>query len=143
MQSSAVIKWLHRLVTAALALFVSAVVLSYYDERLAPNDALFAQRKIAEGLYLYVTQYRGGNTTVSDVYRYYLDGEPHADVLNNLKKRHPFLTADIGNATVTGYGAHVNVRITGRVYSFTNSDLFYANGAAVMPVISITANGVP
>ncbi len=44
-------------------------------------------------------------------------------------------------AQVTGYGNHLNVTLTGRVYSFTNSDLFYSDGVAIMPVISFTANG--
>jgi len=48
----------------------------------------------------------------------------------------------VGNANATGYGTHININITGRVYSFTNADLFYCAGVAIMPIISMTANGV-
>ena len=34
------------------------------------------------------------------------------------------MVADTGSARITGYGSHVNATITGRIYSFTNSDLF-------------------
>ncbi|WPU23635.1 hypothetical protein RI049_02405 [Cedecea neteri] len=61
--------------------------------------------------------------------------------MEHLKSRAPFLVSEVSNAQVTGYGSHVNVKLTGRVYSFTNSDLFYSDGVAIMPVISFTANG--
>ncbi|MBL5928712.1 hypothetical protein [Lelliottia amnigena] len=64
-------------------------------------------------------------------------------------KKHGSTTNDasksVGNANATGYGTHININITGltgRVYSFTNADLFYCDGVAIMPIISMTANGV-
>ncbi len=73
---------------------------------------------------MYVTKYKGGGATVSDVYRYYLDTKLQDNLLEHLKKRSPFMVADTGDAKISGYGSHVNVNLTGRVYSFTNSDLF-------------------
>ena len=51
------------------------------------------------------------------------------------------MVADTGSARITGYGSHVNATITGRIYSFTNSDLFYAGNVAIMPVINLNATG--
>lgn len=137
-----VIKWLHRALTAALLLVVIGVGLYQYYVSQPPNDDLFAQQQVTPDVYLYVTKYKDGGATVSDVYRYYLDDKLQGNILTHLKDRTPFMVADVGNARVTGYGAHVNISVTGRVYSFTNSDLFYANGVAIMPVISINATGV-
>ncbi|WP_313385789.1 hypothetical protein [Pantoea sp.] len=78
----------------------------------------------------------------SDVYRYYLDTKQQGNPREHLKKRTPFMVADTGSARITGYGSHVNVTITGRIYSFTNSDLFYAGNVAILPVIDLNATGV-
>lgn len=142
MPKSTVIKWLHRALTVLLLLVVVCVGLYQYYANQPPNDDLFAQQQVTQDVYLYVTKYKDGGATVSEVYRYYLDDKLPGDILAHLKDRAPFLVADVGNAKVTGYGAHINVSVTGRVYSFTNSDLFYANGVAIMPVISINATGV-
>ncbi|WP_293592612.1 hypothetical protein [Pluralibacter sp.] len=71
---------------------------------------------------------------VSDVYPFYLDGDDATDVMAKLVSRTPFLGTDTDKVEVTGYGSTVNVRMTGRVYSSSNSDLFYDGGIAVMPV---------
>ena len=59
-----------------------------------------------------------------------------------VRQSQKFTVTDVGNAAVTGYGSIVNVRVTGRVYSFTNSDLFYNSDTAIMPVINLDANGI-
>ncbi|AVR05978.1 hypothetical protein [Pluralibacter gergoviae] len=140
MQGSPVIKKLHCMLTAVLLLIVAGFSLLYYFSREAPDDELFAQREITDSVYLYITRYKGGGATVSEVYRYYLDGRLQGDILHHLKDRSPFLVAEVANASITGYGAHINVKLSGRVYSFTNSDLFYSEGVAVMPVIDFTVN---
>lgn len=142
MQNSTVIKNAHRMLTVVLLLLVAGYAVYQFYFNGDPDDMLYSQQKITDDTFLYVTKYKGGGATVSDVYRYYLDGNLRGDPLTSLKNREPFMIADVGNAKVTGYGNHINVNMTGRVYSFTNSDLFNSDGVAIMPVIGITANGV-
>ncbi|MFZ5405829.1 hypothetical protein ACOY97_24560 [Enterobacter asburiae] len=78
----------------------------------------------------------------SDVYRFYLDKDNSGNIIKALKDRSPFLEANTRNVTASAYGNTVNIKITGKVYSFTNSDLFYADGVAIMPVINLIANGI-
>lgn len=59
-----------------------------------------------------------------------------------LKKRTPFMVANTKNVSATAYGNTVNIKITGKIYSFTNSDLFYSDGVAIMPAINLIANGI-
>jgi hypothetical protein len=87
-----------------------------------------------------VTRYEGGGATVSEIYRYYLGDD--RQTLKQLNESEPFLVSDNGAATVSAYGNTVNITLTGRIYSFTNSTLFYSQGVAVMPVINLNANGV-
>ncbi|MCU6670996.1 hypothetical protein M8013_19910 [Enterobacteriaceae bacterium H4N4] len=142
MPNSTVIKTLHRMLTAVLALLVVGFSVYQYYATQPPEDDLFSQQQITPDVYLYVTKYKGGGATVSDVYRYYLDTKQKGDILHYLTSRKPFLVANTGSARITGYGTHVNATITGRVFSFTNADLFYADGMAVIPVISLNATGV-
>ncbi|PLR34866.1 hypothetical protein CYR32_11855 [Chimaeribacter coloradensis] len=142
MQNNALIKRLHMALTGILLVLVAGYALYQFVFNGAPDDALYAQQRITESTFLYVTKYQGGGATVSEVYRYYLDSDLPGDPMTHLKERAPFLVTDVGNAKVSGYGDHINVVLTGRVYAFTNSSLFYAGGAAVMPVITLTAQGV-
>lgn len=79
---------------------------------------------------------------MSDIYRFYLDKDSSGNIMKALKERSPFLEANTSNVTASAYGNTVNIKITGKVYSFTNSDLFYADGVAIMPVINLIANGI-
>ncbi|PLR50673.1 hypothetical protein [Chimaeribacter arupi] len=142
MQNNKIFRRLHATLTVTLLLLVAGYAFCRFYVNRAPEDALYAQRRITESTFLYVTKYQGGGATVSEVYRYYLDGVLPGDPMPHLKERTPFLVTDVGNAGISGYGNHINVTLTGRVYMFTNSDLFYAEGVAIMPVISLTANGV-
>jgi hypothetical protein len=142
MQNNKIFRRLHAALTGVLLLLVAGYAFCQFYVNRTPEDALYAQRRITESTFLYVTKYQGGGATVSEVYRYYLDGALPGDPMPHLKERTPFLVTDVGEAKVSGYGNHINVMLTGRVYAFTNSDLFYADGVAVMPVISLTANGV-
>ncbi|WP_395306439.1 hypothetical protein [Enterobacter sichuanensis] len=78
---------------------------------------------------------------MSDVYRFYLDKDNSGNIMKDLEDRSPFLEANTSTVTASAYENTVNVKITGKVYSFTNSDLFYADGIAIMPVINLIANG--
>jgi len=142
MLNSMAINALHRMLTAVLALLVVGFGVYQYYATQPPDDDLFLQQQITPDVYLYVTKYKGGGATVSDIFRYYLDTKQRGDILTHLASRTPFLVANTGNARITGYGTHVNVTITGRIFSFTNADLFYAEGVAVMPVINLNATGV-
>ena len=141
MQSSLAIKWLHRLLTVVLL----AMVLGYaaYQRFLdiPPEDSLYARRQLSESTWLYVTRYEGGGATVSDVYRYYLDGKLDEAPLKYLAERAPFLVANVGNAAVSGQDDRVEVSMTGRVYSFSNSEIFHSGNQVFMPVINFTAHG--
>lgn len=141
MPNNTVIKSLHCTLTAVLLLLVGGDAAYQYYFNAPPDDVFFSRQKVTDTTFLYITRYKGGGATVSEVYRYYLDGNLSGDPMEHLKSRAPFLVSEVSNAKVTGYGSHVNVTLTGRVYSFTNSDLFYSDGIAIMPVISFTANG--
>lgn len=142
MPNSTVIKSLHCTLTTVLLLLVGGYAVYQYYFNGPRDDVFFSRQKVTDTMFLYITRYKGGGATVSEVYRYYLDGNLSGDPMEHLKNRAPFLVSAVSNARVTGYGSHVNVTLTGRVYSFTNSDLFYSDGVAIMPVISFTANGV-
>ncbi|ESN13310.1 hypothetical protein L370_03587 [Enterobacter sp. MGH 24] len=79
---------------------------------------------------------------MSEVYRFYLDKNNSGNIMKALKDRSPFLEANTSHITASAYGNTVNVKITGKVYSFTNSDLFYTDGIAIVPVINLIANGI-
>ncbi|MEM6049222.1 hypothetical protein AAH450_01400 [Erwinia sp. P7711] len=102
-----------------------------------------SKQKLSDSVWLYVTKYDEGNATVSDIYRFYLDkDEGNSDVIEALKKRSPFLETNTNSVIATAYGNTINVKVSGKIYNFTNSDLFYADGIAVIPVINIIANGM-
>ena len=94
---------------------------------------------MTENVTLYVTQY-GGGATVPDIYRYYLDDKNQT--IAHLRKSEPFLVSDNGSATISGYGNTVNVKLSGRIYSFSNLTMFYAQENLIIPVINLTATGV-
>ncbi len=91
--------------------------------------------------WLYITQYQGGNATVSDVFRYYLSGELSGDPLKAVGEMKPFLTADTGTAVVTKIGRLVTVHVKGKIYNFTNSVMYTSKDTAVFPVIELYASG--
>lgn len=133
------IKWLHRLITILL-LIVVAGYFSYENfMKSRSDDRLVMKKEISENVTLYVTQY-GGGATVPDIYRYYLDDKNKS--IEQLRKSEPFLISDNGSAIINGYGNTINVKLTGRIYSFSNLTMFYAQENLVIPVINLTAAGV-
>jgi hypothetical protein len=107
-----------------------------------PHDSFVSKQKLSDTVTLYITKYDDGGATVSDIYRFYLDKDKSGNIMKALKHLSPFLEANTSNVTASAYGNTVNIKITGKVYSFTNSDLFYADGVAIMPVINLIANGI-
>ncbi|WP_231604208.1 hypothetical protein [Leclercia sp. J807] len=75
-----------------------------------------------------------------DVYRYYLDNKNQT--IEQLRESEPFLVSDNGSAIISGYGNTINVKLSGRIYSFSNLTMFYAQENLVIPVINLTATGV-
>ncbi|MEK0166470.1 hypothetical protein [Pseudescherichia vulneris] len=143
MLASSVTKKLHGMLTVVLLLLVGGYAAYYSFFNSPPHDTFVGKQKLSDSVWLYVTKYDEGNATVSNIYRFYLDKDlGNSDVTNALKDRSPFLETNTDAVTATAYGNTVNVKMTGKIYSFTNSDLFYENNVAVMPVINITANGV-
>jgi len=131
------------MLTVVLLLLVGGYAAYYSFFNSPPHDTFVGKQKLSDSVWLYVTKYDEGNATVSNIYRFYLDKDlGNSDVTNALKDRSPFLETNTDAVTATAYGNTVNVKMTGKIYSFTNSDLFYENNVAVMPVINITANGV-
>lgn len=130
-------KWIHRLLTTILLLLVVGNVAYRYYVGPPYDDALYQSRQLNDDTWLYVTKYQGGGATVSEVYRYYLAGEIQKDVLKVLGNTAPFLTSDSDGASVTKVGNRVTVRITGRIYNFTNAVLYTSDGVDVMPTIEL------
>lgn len=142
MHTRSVIKKLHYMLTAVLLLLVGGYTAYHYFSNTPPQDVFISKQKLSDSVWLYATKYDEGNATVSDIYRFYLDKDiGNKDVIDALKERAPFLETNTNVITATAYGNTVNIQMTGKIYNFTNSDLFYADGIAIMPVINIIANG--
>ncbi|NIY47858.1 hypothetical protein [Cedecea colo] len=142
MRRKSVIKILHGMLTAVLLLLVGGYCFYQYFFNTQPNDVFVSKQKLSNTVWLYVTKYDEGNATVADFYRFYLDKDDGSgDVMEALKHRNPFMEAKTKDVIATAYGNTVNIKVTGKIYSFTNSDLFYSDGIAIMPVINLIANG--
>lgn len=143
MHARSVIKNLHYMLTTSLLLLVGGYTAYHGFFNTPPQDVFISKQKLSNSVWLYVTKYDEGNATVADIYRFYLDKDlENKGIINALKERSPFLETNTNAVTATAYGNTVNVKMTGKIYNFTNSDLFYADGIAVMPVINISANGI-
>jgi len=139
MHISTAIKWLHRLTTVLLLIIVASYFSYEYFMKSRNEDRLVMKKEVSENVTLYVTQY-GGGATVPDIYRYYLDDNNLT--IEQLRKSEPFLVSDNGSAIISGYGNTVNVKLSGRIYSFSNLTMFYAQENLIIPVINLTATGV-
>ncbi|MFZ3620375.1 hypothetical protein ACOYA6_14125 [Leclercia barmai] len=140
MRVNTAIKWLHRFTTILLIIIVG-VYLSYeYFMNNRSDDRLMMTKDISENVTLYVTQYDGGGATVSDVCRYYLDNKNQT--IEKIRDSEPFLVADNCHAEISGYGNTVNVKLSGRIYSFSNLTMFYVQEQLIIPVIHLNAAGV-
>lgn len=136
MHVSTAIKWLHRLTTILLLIIVAGYFSYEFFMKSRSDDRLVITKEVTENVTLYVTQY-GGGATAPDVYRYYLNNKNQT--IEQLRENKPFLVLDNGNAIISGYGNTVNVKLSGRIYSFSNLTMFYAQENLVIPVINLTA----
>jgi len=56
-----------------------------------------------------------------------------------ITKTAPFLQADTASADITAVNDHIFVKMTGKVYSFTNSAFFYDGKTPVMPRVDLNS----
>ena len=142
MLSNTVFKRLHYILTSILIIIVAVGGVVFYAEHSSPDDILFSKKQLTPNTWLYITKYQGGGATVGAVYRYYLN-----KLLNKplpvLRDSGPFLVSDKSNAVFTTVGDRILVRITGKIYSFSNSASFYDGNMPIMPLIDLnsTATG--
>ncbi len=138
MQTSIIFKNAHRVLTAVLLVIVVVGYFLWRSDQGPYDDSLYSRKDLGDGTWLYITKYNNAGATDSDVYRYYLNKKLD-DPMPTLQETGPFLTADTGDAKVSAIGQRVIVSMTGRIYSFSNSDFFYNGSVAVMPRIDIHA----
>ena len=141
MQTNTVIKWAHRVLTLILLLIVIIGGLVWRSDAGPYDDSLYSKKELSDDVWLYITRYNNAGATDSNVYRYYLN-QKLEDPLPVLQKSAPFLTTNSSNATVTAIGQHIMVRLTGKIYSFSNSAFFYNGSVAVMPRIDLNAQAI-
>lgn len=139
MPRSMVIRRLHGLLTVILLLMLAGFAV--YQHYVGPpyNDKLFTTRQLDDNTWLYITKYQGGGATVSNVYRYYLAGRLTGNITDALGDIAPLLTTDSEQAKITKIGNLVTVKITGKVYNFTNSIFYISAGVDMMPVVEFYA----
>jgi len=130
------IKWFHRALTASLLIIVIAFMILNSDGDSSAEDKLVSSQKISDSTWLYVTEYSGGGATVSDSYRYYLSGKLEGNVTASLAKQVLFLVAANSAANVSAEGDTINIKYSGRVFSFSNSVVYEANGKTNLPHIN-------
>lgn len=138
MQKNEVIKWGHRALTSVLLILVVISGLILYADKSPRNDLLYSKKQLSDDMWIYVTKYQDAGATDSDVYRYYLNKQ-----LDNpmpvIQKTGAFLQADTGQATINAIGNHVLIRLTGKVYSYSNSAFYYDGDIPVVPRIDLNA----
>ena len=134
-----VIKWFHYALTLILLIIVIGFVMLNAGGDNRADDKLVSSQKINDSTWLYVTEYSGGGATVADSYRYYLSAKLEGNITASLAKQVPFLVAAGSAANVSADGNTINIRYSGRVFSFSNSIVYEANGDATLPHINFQA----
>lgn len=142
MLTGKVVRGLHAGLTICLLVIVTVGGALWYESSSPPDDRLYSQKRLNDNVWLYITEYQGGGATVGAVYRYYLN-KPLNKPLPVLRDSGPFLVSDKSNAMITTVGDRILIRITGKIYSFSNSASFYDGNMPIMPLIDLnsTATG--
>ncbi|MBH1929828.1 hypothetical protein [Serratia rubidaea] len=135
-----VIKWFHYALTAVLLIVVIGFVMLNADGDELAGTRLVSSQQLSDSTWLYVTEYSGGGATVANSYRYYLSGKLEGNVNASLVKQVPFLVAAGSAANVSAEGDTINIKYSGRVFSFSNSVVYEGNGETQMPHIRFEAN---
>lgn len=141
MRGKMVIKWVHRILTVFLLIIVIIGCLIWRSNTAPYNDSLYSKKELSNGIWLYITKYNNPGATDTDVYRYYLNKKLDSP-LPILQETAPFLTVDTNEATVSSIGQHVMVKLTGKVYSFSNSAFFYNDSTPVMLRIDLNSYAI-
>ncbi|HGM6860427.1 TPA: hypothetical protein ACKQDZ_001748 [Serratia rubidaea] len=128
-----VIKWFHYSLTAVLLIVVIGFVMLNADGDELAGTRLVSSQQLSDSTWLYVTEYSGGGATVANSYRYYLSGKLEGNVNASLAKQVPFLVAAGSAANVSAEGDTINIKYSGRVFSFSNSVVYEGNGETQMP----------
>ncbi|AVJ16076.1 hypothetical protein CLM71_02445 [Serratia sp. MYb239] len=128
-----VIKWFHYSLTAVLLIVVIGFVILNADGDKMTGTRLVSSQQLSDSTWLYVTEYSGGGATVANSYRYYLSGKLEGNVNASLAKQVPFLVAAGSAANVSADGDIINIKYSGRVFSFSNSVVYEVNGKTQMP----------
>lgn len=127
-----VIKWFHYSLTAVLLIVVIGFVMLNADGDELAGTRLVSTQQLSDSTWLYVTEYSGGGATVANSYRYYLSGKLEGNVSVRLAKQVPFLVAAGSAANVSAEGDTINIKYSGRVFSFSNSVVYEGNGKTQM-----------
>lgn len=144
MLNSTTFKALHWLATISMALVIAAYSYFQHLQHITVRDMLYEVRQLTPRTWLYITQYKDGNMTTGDVYRYFLASKLEGDPLVALEKQRiaPTLTANTPCAKVNGIGNNISFTVYGTVYSFTSTAFFYdAEGIATSPSVDLLARG--
>ncbi|MGK9175937.1 hypothetical protein KXR87_22410 [Yokenella regensburgei] len=134
------IKWFHRALTAILLIIVIGFVMINSGGNNRAKDKLVSAQQITDSTWLYVTEDSTGGATVADSYRYYLSGKLEGNVSASLSKQVPFLVAAGSAANVSADGDNINIKYSGKVFSFSNSIVYEAKGDTHFPHINFQAN---
>ncbi|SQJ30202.1 Uncharacterised protein [Serratia rubidaea] len=135
-----VIKWFHYALTAALLIVVIGFVILNADGDKMTGTRLVSSQQLNDSTWLYITEYSGGGATVANSYRYYLSGRLEGNVNASLAKQVPFLVAAGSAANVSADGDTINIKYSGRVFSFSNSVVYEGNGETQMPHLRFEVN---
>lgn len=134
------IKWFHRALTGILLIIVIGFVMLNSGGDSSAEGNLVSSQQISDSTWLYVTEYSGGGATVADSYRYYLSGKLEGNVSASLAKQVPFLVAAGSAASVSAEGDTINIKYSGKVFSFSNSVVYEVNGDTHLPHINFQVN---
>lgn len=134
------IKWFHYALTTVLLIVVIGFVMLNTDEDERADTRLVSSQQLSDSTWLYVTEYSGGGATVANSYHYYLSGKLEGNVSASLAKQVPFLVAAGSAANVSADGGTINIKYSGRVFSFSNSVVYEGNGETQMPHLRFEAN---
>ncbi|EMH4161782.1 hypothetical protein RJ498_000999 [Pluralibacter gergoviae] len=131
-----VIRWLHCMLTTILLVIVIGFVILNTGGDSRADDKLVSSQQISDSAWLYVTEYSGGGATVANIYRYYLSGKLEGNISASLAKQVYFMEADGSAARVSAQDNTFHIQYSGRVFSFSNSVVYEANGKTFLPHIN-------
>ncbi|VEA71553.1 Uncharacterised protein [Serratia rubidaea] len=118
----------HYSLTAVLLIVVIGFVMFNADGDELAGTRLVSSKQLSDSTWLYITEYSGSGATVANSYRYYLSGKLEGDVSVSLAKQVPFLVAAGSAANISTEGDTINIKYSGRVFSFSNSVVYEGMG---------------